>query len=1801
METESEKMEQLLELVRPCLSDEGWTVVMKDNRVKMAHRPCPGPGRRQLMKLEMLRVAIKNPPQNPNQLLVRPEVRAQFQTRVSPIAGNSFDLVECKAPGDGVFWRWHQLGLLRLCCLFFGSLTGNTFFCTDTPTLAHHKLRRDFPERGDCVYAGRLENSECGSLSEGMFITRPTESPSHFSVTIAFVFSESRWKWAAWASPHIWRLAHLAEKCIQWVLNRPGVAELRVLDEQHYIVLAVSCTKRGPPMLPASSDLESVDIQAGEALGFAKWRRFEGSPDEKFSLARYLQNFMASMGEDIAIYCEMDGRQLVYYQCAVRRSHWSRVCDRFREVFQLQKAAYRRANGGSNAPSLTEDVAPRFVSRSRETREPSPGLPVQKIVVRRTFVENASDDESDFQALHRAATDVEPDLLKEALQDLHRDLLEGLREWSERLQDCSEIEVFPPREREYRGILAHADTGSAKQLVEIGLYLLVWGEAGNIRFMPELIYFLTELALASEDVLTGGSAYHTGSGTVKSGLFLAKVTRPIYNVVFEEWYVKVDVDPKNQRDKKVLRDELHRFLPADTANYDDWNELFCDPARMAKRLVLDDGSRLFDVPHERRFSQLHRVDWRRVLAASGVKTHREVHSLWGVFASIHRVVLLHAVLFLFLLLMASENEVPAMSTSGTVLGKTRATRFAVLGLLVPLHGFALYYSRWEVTGTALRIRNCGRREIARLLKHAFFAFLWAIPAITYIIIRAEESNQDQSEDLQSEGLSAVLTVHYVVSAIGIGVGLFLPIWSTDAIWSLTRVSVLVQFSRYLFWGCVLTVKCVLAYYGLISKMLRSVEKLRLSQYSQADVYAMGWRGLFLNAPLSRDFLEGCGIWGAAFFLFFADTLLWHILGCTILGVCYVFVQRRGRVRSFVTEALQSRGVSGLVLPGSLLVPNRTARHPPGIGLMQAICYSDASSDEESAYDCGSTGGHDLSNTEEKEGLMGGDADSHHEGQCGKAVSRMIWNSRYCLVICWPLLALIMAPFAYKLVLNALPLPKTAPHGTASFEAEELFEVKFPYLVGMKMEMIVLKCTPHCGTAVSVESQAYVEQLRDMVLNFGNDYPGTIIDVRSYYTFGDKIDSNPMLAHDQQSILFVWSWRVNGTMKLIAQDFAKRISTKIEYMNAEQIRDVPGQVAYDIAVTGPTFLNIAMKETVLHEVPIHEIETLWLPFAILALRLQSARLLLLALCSMPISILISFGFMYFVSLHLPVIMYALVMMLMLCTALSFDYSLFTMTRYAEERKHGATMEEAIDKVITQSGHVVMVSGLVLTIAYAAMLVLPGAFKSFCVAACAMILCCIGVQMTFVPCVLALVPWLGAGFEPTEEDRQAELLEEMDAMEKGDFDDEDFEFASPAKRRAYARVQPFRSGAYYEIGGLLTKCPLNILVPFLIYAVMTPLTLRVMKYKMGHAYELQVPRGRPEWATSIQIQRDFPPSVGCMMPTLIIATNRLQDESKDRHALVAPEDLEAMGGTANDSELILPVEITTEAPLDVRGQAFFDENCRMVNSLIQASQNHSFALDSDDFQSPTFYGAHENGDVKCLNYQLTHYYRANYFTQKFMFTSRLMQKLWDQLVSSERDAMLTLLTPKMDPFSAEAFNMTKEIRHMLHNASETARNYGFPGITYRMFSPSAIMMDMIEVTHDRLFVAFMGCAMVCFILIAISFHAWLIPFKLLFTVILPITWAYGAALYVYEDGFLEFTGIPGLSPTYITNSGPAGLDWTVPMFTLTIMLGLALEACLQRALSHQELRLCHFYCYFFEAGILCNILRRIFHRILRRILW
>jgi len=243
-------------------------------------------------------------------------------------------------------------------------------------------------------------------------------------------------------------------------------------------------------------------------------------------------------------------------------------------------------------------------------------------------------------------------------------------------------------------------------------------------------------------------------------------------------------------------------------------------------------------------------------------------------------------------------------------------------------------------------------------------------------------------------------------------------------------------------------------------------------------------------------------------------------------------------------------------------------------------------------------------------------------------------------------------------------------------------------------------------------------------------------------------------------------------------------------------------------------------------------------------------------------------------------------------------------------------------------------------------------------------------------------------------------------------------------------------------------------------------------------------------------------------------------------------------------------TQPPPLDVRGQAFFNATCQMVNALINATRSKSYALRAADFQSATFHGEDtEAGGVNCLSFRATQLYRKSYFTKHFFFTSALLQKLWEQLVSEQKDAMLTILNPSMDPFSTEAFNLVEDLRYVL--GTQTL-NAALPGLGFTTFSATSVVMDIIEATSKKLPIAFFSCVMVCFILIAISFGAALIPFKLLFTVVLPISWSYGAALYVYEDGVFAWTGFEGLQPMK-----DAGIDWTVPIFTLTIMLGLALD--------------------------------------------
>ena len=225
--------------------------------------------------------------------------------------------------------------------------------------LARHQLRRDFPEEGDCTYACFTESDGVGQ--EQITICRNTERPQRFRVVLVFTTEASSFGPVDWTSPCFRLLTDTASTVVHWYMNRPGVQEMRAIDANLYICLAMRNYNRGPPMIPDKSG--STDIRASN---LCSWTRFQTGPDGKFRFAPYLKCFIEQLGHSLPIYDTLDGKALVPYQCMMLRQQWKAVRDHVIRAMTLQRAAYRRANGGSRAPSLAEDAVVRYAGVAPE-------------------------------------------------------------------------------------------------------------------------------------------------------------------------------------------------------------------------------------------------------------------------------------------------------------------------------------------------------------------------------------------------------------------------------------------------------------------------------------------------------------------------------------------------------------------------------------------------------------------------------------------------------------------------------------------------------------------------------------------------------------------------------------------------------------------------------------------------------------------------------------------------------------------------------------------------------------------------------------------------------------------------------------------------------------------------------------------------------------------------------------------------------------------------------------------------------------------------------------------------------------------------------------------------------------------------------------------------------------------------------------------------------------------------------------------------------------------------------------------
>ncbi|KAI6108971.1 glycosyltransferase family 48 protein [Pisolithus croceorrhizus] len=165
------------------------------------------------------------------------------------------------------------------------------------------------------------------------------------------------------------------------------------------------------------------------------------------------------------------------------------------------------------------------------------------------------------------------------------------------------------------------------RLRQLALYLLCWGEAGNVRFVPECLCFIFKCA---DDYYRSPECQNTVE-PVEEGLYLRTIIKPLYKFMRDQGYEVVD-------GKFVRREKDHDQI----IGYDDINQLFWYPEGLA-RIVLDNNTRLVDLAPAKRYSNLRRVDWNRVF----FKTYYEKRSIAHLLVNFNRVWILHVATYWF--------------------------------------------------------------------------------------------------------------------------------------------------------------------------------------------------------------------------------------------------------------------------------------------------------------------------------------------------------------------------------------------------------------------------------------------------------------------------------------------------------------------------------------------------------------------------------------------------------------------------------------------------------------------------------------------------------------------------------------------------------------------------------------------------------------------------------------------------------------------------------------------------------------------------------------------------------------------------------------------------------------------------------------------------------------------------------------------------------------------------------------------------------------------------------------------------
>ncbi|KAI4310785.1 hypothetical protein MLD38_035735 [Melastoma candidum] len=462
-----------------------------------------------------------------------------------------------------------------------------------------------------------------------------------------------------------------------------------------------------------------------------------------------------------------------------------------------------------------------------------------------------------------------------------------------------------------------------RKLLYMGLYLLIWGEAANVRFLPEcLCYIFHNMAYELHGLLAGNVSIVTGENIKPSyggddEAFLRKVITPLYQVI----------------EKEAKKSKNGTAPHSAWCNYDDLNEYFWTANCFSLGWPMRDDGDFFKSTRE---VTQGRKGSRRKPGRTGKSNFVETRTFWHIFRSFDRlwtfyILALQAMVIIawseISLLEIFQKEILYKISSIFITAAFLRFLQSILDLCLNFPG----YHRWKFS------------DVLRNLMKIIVSLAWLVLLpLCYLQSNAIEPNE------LKRLLSFLPEVEGIPPLYFMAVGLYLlpnvlaavlfifPMfrrWIENSDWHIVRFlmwwsqpriyvgrgmheSQFALFKYTLFWALLLCAKISFSYFIQIKPLVkptRDIMNIARIRYE--------WHEFFPNAE--NNYGAVVALWAPIILVYFMDTQIWYAIFSTVYGGVIGAFDRLGEIRTL--GMLRSRFQALPNAFNTYLVPSNKAK------------------------------------------------------------------------------------------------------------------------------------------------------------------------------------------------------------------------------------------------------------------------------------------------------------------------------------------------------------------------------------------------------------------------------------------------------------------------------------------------------------------------------------------------------------------------------------------------------------------------------------------------------------------------------------------------------------------------------------------------------------------------------------------------------------------------------------------------------------------------------------------------------------